>query len=146
MSRLISVTEVAYNGVAHFQTKSAAIAGARVKSAVNVTDPSGCEIIYEESYGAQNAIVRVGETASTVLTRTNAVNTTNNIVTIALTKINDDASTEAVNVRVQDILHVYPHPDSASDSLVVLQDTVKVSTYSMKVDQTVAAIILLANA
>jgi len=147
MSKLISVTEVGYNGVTHFQSKAAAIAGARVKNAVNTTDdPSGCLIAYEESYGAINAIVRVSETAATVLSRANTANTTNNTVTISLTKINDDASTETVVQRIEDILHVYPHPDSSSDSLVVVQDAVKVSTYAYKVDQTVAAIILLANA
>lgn len=147
MSKLISVTEVGYNGVTHFQSKSAAIAGPRVKNAVNTTDdPSGCLITYEESYGAQNAIVRVSETASTVLSRANTANSSNNTITISLTKINEDASTETVVQRIEDILHVYPHPDSSSDSLVVVQDTTKVSTYAYKVDQTVAQIITAANA
>lgn len=152
MSRLISVTELSYNGGVHTSSKTAAYAGARCLQptqairTINGTDVTGTDIILQQGFGDQNPRVFVSESVTTVNSRINAANTTNSIQEITLTKINRDTTTSTIRQSLSQVIRVLQDPTDSDDSIVQVEDTTKtlISTYT--VDQAVSAILTAANA
>ncbi len=146
MSRLIAAIELSVNGISHGNSKSCLLAGNRLRN-ITAVDPSGCEVGYFQSFGADITTLRVGESVATMLSRQVATNTTNMAdLDISLTQIFPDATTKAIKVNTADILHVYFYPGEPNDSLVVMQDATRTSIINIRVDETKTAIQALANA
>lgn len=145
MSRLLALNELAVNGIDNPSSKGVLLAASRLRG-INDVDPSGSEINYFESFGSQNPKFSVGEAKSTVLSRANAANTTNNVVELSLTEKFSDGTTQAITVNIEEILRVYPYPGDSADSFLVLEDETRTSIITKRVDETWAAIQSAANA
>lgn len=106
---------------------------------------TGTQIEYANIDNVSTTLYTVIESLSTVNTRLNAANSTD-VHTITLTIKNPDSTTTASSANVDNIRFVQAHPDSASDSLIVLDTEAKDRTLTLKVDEAPSAIASACNA
>lgn len=128
---------------------SFAVTSGASQATITVTQGSstttGTQIKYANIDNVSTTLYTVTESLSTVNTRLNAANSTD-VHTITLTIKNVDGTTTASSANVNNIRFVQAHPDSASDSLIVLDTEAKDRTLTLKVDEAPSAIASACNA
>jgi hypothetical protein len=88
----------------------------------------------------------VTQAASDIRASVNTANTSNSITNIAITKINDDSTTQSLSVSVASLVYAYAYPTSTYDSLVGIEDPTLTAVSNIRADQGVGSLVASLNA
>lgn len=148
MARLLSVTESKLGGMTHSAPIAKAYGVNKVKAfRVEGADDTSFEL---DERGAKKLRV-VTETYAAMKTAINTADTVVGAQSIEanvkriIGKSEDDATGYLKSFPTDDIVEIYPDPDDATDSIIRISEGAKLEDTLYVVDETVAALIALAN-
>lgn len=152
MARSLVLSEIVKNGVTYPSAKSCMYLSERIVEMTQGTMTFNGSVIncatikYLVGDGSAPYQVVVTQAVSDIRASVNTANTSNSIVNVAITKINDDGTTQALSVNVSELVYAYAYPTSTFDSLLGIEDVTKTAVNNIRADQTVGALVAALNA
>lgn len=152
MARSLVLSEIVKNGVTYPSAKSCMYLSERIVEMTQGTMTFNGSVIncatikYLVGDGSAPYQVVVTQAVSDIRASVNTANTSNSIVNVAITKINDDGTTQALSVNVSELVYAYAYPTSTFDSLLGIEDVTKTAVNNIRADQTVGVLVAALNA
>lgn len=110
------------------------------------TTQVGSTLIYVAVDPTSPQVITGSNTKAALLTLQNTATTTNGITAVAVTKVNDDATTTAITVPIANIIKIEAYPTDATDGLLSVIGGDSEFTDTFRTQETAAVIAAAANA
>lgn len=152
MARSLVLSEIVKNGITYPAAKSCMYITERILDLAQGTMTYNGSVIncatikYLVGDGSAPHEIVVTQAVSDIRASVNTANTSNSIEVVAITKINDNGTTQAMTINASELVYAYAYPTSTFDSLLGIEDVTKTAVNYIRADQTVGALVAALNA